>query len=589
MKRTRQDHTEKENVIDAALAKLGASPLAGLAEEIPRVHMDGSYPMAKADWGYVTSSGHIYLNPRKEGTAGEWTYVLAHLMLHLGMGHLQEERMSEPAWQQACDIAAARFLLDSKLGTPPMDVSAVPHDSAADEEKLYRRLLAEPGKRYGASLSLMSNGRADMVWDGKNSFRDFEAAFADSLRRALRDSIQLAGGQPRENGKARRSTATGYRRAKEWFVSSYPLLGAVAAGFEIVDDLATIQRMRVPIAAVNARLQEIYINPGCRLSFEEWQFILAHEFLHAALRHDVRCEERDPILWNVACDYIINGWLVEMRVGQMPEGLLYDGHFKGMSAEAVYDRLCENIRYYLSLDPKDIIYSGDGDWETQNGAEIDSFYRSAIQRGLDYHQQHGRGTLPGDFIEEVRAIQQPPIPWDVQLARWFDEQFQPLEPRRTYARLSRRQSATPDIPRPAWFLPEERAEQRIFGVLLDTSGSMERGLLAAALGAVASYAEARDVQHVRVVFCDAAAYDQGIMAPDEIAGTVKIRGRGGTVLQPGIDLLDEDVAFPKDAPLLIITDGACDRLNLRGRTHAFLIPAGNRLPFVPRGPVFRLK
>ena len=192
-------------------------------------------------------------------------------------------------------------------------------------------------------------------------------------------------------------------------------------------------------------------------------------------------------------------------------------------------------------------------------------------------------------MEEVRAIQQPPIPWDVQLARWFDEQFQPLEPRRTYARLSRRQSATPDIPRPASFLPEEQAEQRIFGVLLDTSGSMERGLLAAALGSIASYAESRDVHHVRVVFCDAAAYDQGIMAPDEIAGMVKVRGRGGTKLQPGIDLLDEDTAFPREAPLLIITDGACDRLNLRGRTHAFLLPAGNRLPFTSHGPVFRLK
>ena len=118
---------------------------------------------------------------------------------------------------------------------------------------------------------------------------------------------------------------------------------------------------------------------------------------------------------------------------------------------------------------------------------------------------------------------------------------------------------------------------------------MERGLLAAALGSIASYAESRDVHHVRVVFCDAAAYDQGIMAPGEIAGTVKVRGRGGTKLQPGIDLLDEDAAFPKDAPLLIITDGACDRLNLRGRNHAFLIPAGNRLPFTARGPVFRLK
>lgn len=428
-----------------------------------------------------------------------------------------------------------------------------------------------------------------MVWDGVSRFRDFEAAFADSLRRSLRESIQLAGGLTKAEQKVRKHSSTNYHRAKEWFVSSYPLLGAVAAGFQLVDDLAIVQRMRVPIAAVNARLQEIYVNPGCRLSFEEWKFVLAHEFLHAALRHDIRREGRDPILWNVACDYIINGWLVEMGVGQMPEGLLYDLYFKGMSAESVYDKLCENIRYYLSLDPKDIIYSSDNDWKTQNGVEVDSFYRSAIQRGLDYHQQHRRGTLPGNFVEEVRAIQQPPIPWDVQLARWFDEQFRPLEPRRTYARLSRRQSATPDIPRPAWFLPEEQTEQRIFGVLLDTSGSMERGLLAAALGSIASYAESRDVHHVRVVFCDAAAYDQGIMAPDEIAGTVKVRGRGGTKLQPGIDLLDADTAFPKGAPLLIVTDGACDRLNLRGRTHAFLIPVGNRLPFTAHGPVFRLK
>ena len=139
---------------------------------------------------------------------------------------------------------------------------------------------------------------------------------------------------------------------------------------------------------------------------------------------------------------------------------------------------------YLSLDPKDIIYSSENDWETQNGAEVDSFYRSAIQRGLDYHQQRRRGTLPDDFIEEVRAVQQPPIPWDVQLACWFDEQFQPLEPQRTYARLSRRQSATPDIPRPAWFLPEEQTEQRIFGVLLDTSGSMERGFSRSQTGPV---------------------------------------------------------------------------------------------------------
>lgn len=40
---------------------------------------------------------------------GEWTYVLAHLMLHLGLGHLQENRIHDPVWQQTCDIAVTRF------------------------------------------------------------------------------------------------------------------------------------------------------------------------------------------------------------------------------------------------------------------------------------------------------------------------------------------------------------------------------------------------------------------------------------------------------------------------------------------------
>jgi len=103
---------------------------------------------------------------------------------------------------------------------------------------------------------------------------------------------------------------------------------------------------------------------------------------------------------------------------------------------------------------------------------------------------------------------------------------------------------------------------------------MERALLAKALGAVASYSVARDVPGVRVVFCDAAAYDQGYMQPEDIAGTVKIKGRGGTVLQPGINLLRRAEDFPKEAPLLIITDAWCEnRLLLYGREHAYLIVA----------------
>jgi len=69
---------------------------------------------------------------------------------------------------------------------------------------------------------------------------------------------------------------------------------------------------------------------------------------------------------------------------------------------------------------------------------------------------------------------------------------------------------------------------------------------------------------------------------------VEVKGRGGTVLQPGIDLLEKAHDFPEQGPILIITDGFCDHLHVR-REHAFLLPEGRSLPFVPKGPVFPVK
>jgi hypothetical protein len=117
---------------------------------------------------------------------------------------------------------------------------------------------------------------------------------------------------------------------------------------------------------------------------------------------------------------------------------------------------------------------------------------------------------------------------------------------------------------------------------------MDHRLLGKALGAIASYSKARDVPAARVVYCDAAPYDAGYVPVDEIAGRVRVHGRGGTVLQPALNLLDHADDFPREAPVLIITDADCDTLRVR-RTHAYLIPSGASLPFTPRGPVFRVQ
>lgn len=405
----------------------------------------------------------------------------------------------------------------------------------------------------------------------------------------MAQAVRQASGLPGDERRHETVATT----ARRWFIDHYPLLGSLAMAFEIVDDPAVLRALQISIAAVDPEARRIYIDP-LRLDDAECRFVMAHELLHVGLRHDARRQGRDPFLWNVACDYVINGWLVEMGIGELPKvGGLLDPSLKGLSAESVYDRIVTDLRRYRKLATfrghalGDLLERTPDWWSRGDGLSLDELYRRCLAQGLAAHEEQCRGFLPAGLVEEVRALDQPPIPWEVELARWFDRFFSPPEKHRSYARPSRRQSSTPDIPRPSVVLSEGALDARTFGVVLDTSGSMDRTLLARALGAIASYAISREVPAVRVVFCDAAAYDAGYLPAEQIAGRVRVRGRGGTVLQPGIDLLEHATDFPADGPLLVITDGQCDSLRIR-REHAFLLPRGRSLPFIPKGALFRM-
>ena len=136
-------------------------------------------------------------------------------------------------------------------------------------------------------------------------------------------------------------------KASEWFLSHYPLLGGLASSFKIIEDIDLCRRYEIHIAAVDASRGEIYTNPSCCLTLEDWKFVLAHEYLHAGLCHHERCQGRDHYLWNIACDYVINDWLLAMHIGSMPEeNLLYDEYLHNMSAEASYDLIVKKMRKF---------------------------------------------------------------------------------------------------------------------------------------------------------------------------------------------------------------------------------------------------
>ena len=592
---------------DAGMAMVKTHPIFGpLAHRASWVRTAASQCPADG-WLVVLRHDAIHVHPKRHAEPAEWAFVLARGVLSYAMDFFQRDRGDWAAWSAACDAASTRFLATVKFGACPQDMQMPVDAPAWDEDRWYRQFCENGVPPWTAGLGLAGHRATSLQppedWSQESpahrrygfasTQETWSEVFAAGIANSVTQAVEIAAGTRTALGANTRSAPRSVtERARSWFISSFPLLGSMVAAFEILEDAELCRREEVMVAAVDETLRTIYLNPAAGLSEQETRFVLAHEILHVALRHMDRQRGRDHYLWNVACDYVINDWLIQMQVGSAPAlGLLHDLELRGLSAEEVYDRIAVDLRRMRKLQT---LAGQQGDMLQRRlrtdrvpFTDLDAFYKEQLGKGLMLHESQGRGLLPAGLLEEIRALLQPPIPWEVELARWFDHHFPPIETRRTYARLSRRQSATPDIPRPHVGPDSRWRDGRTFGVVLDTSGSMDKHTLAKALGSIASYAEAKDVPAVRVVCCDAAPYDLGYLPAQDIAQRVQIQGRGGTVLQPAITLLENSADFPKEGPLLIITDADCDHLDVH-RPHAYLLAPGRRLPFTPRGDVFTM-
>jgi hypothetical protein len=82
----------------------------------------------------------------------------------------------------------------------------------------------------------------------------------------------------------------------------------------------------------------LYYNPEfvATLNSATLTGVLAHEVMHPALQHHLRRSKRNPRRWNEACDYAINPLLLDAGLS-LPDGILVDHRFRGMSAEQIYN------------------------------------------------------------------------------------------------------------------------------------------------------------------------------------------------------------------------------------------------------------
>lgn len=544
---------------------------------------------------YKDFRAEFYIRRSNKFSSDEWSFVFATLAVYLGLDLYKKYSNKNMFVKQGLFLFAMHYVKNT-LGFQeiPKDweafyeletnISFKNESSVIEQLKNKSELLAKT-----QTISFMNDFNANDIeisdktgtfytsWSSNKAFGD---VFVDNLIEQAQRTIALRSSRNISEEELKKKNTLGYK-AKHWFEHHYPLLASLSASFKIIEDIQICKQFNIQIAAVSAVDKIIYINPLAQLNEMGTRFVIAHEILHIALDHSRRCGGRDALIWNLACDFVINHWLIEMNIGISPEGLFFDKSLANKSADEIYLLIASDVRLKKKMMTLKDMSAGEGtnkkscDMLDQDPAYFSEFAdacKEALLRGVFMHQSIGRGDLPADLIEEIKAINQPAIPWQVELAQWLAQRFPLDDNRRSYARPSRRQSSTPDIPRPSYIKPIYEKNTRTYGVILDTSGSMDKKLLGKCLGAIASYSAAQEVKEVRLIFCDAQPYDEGFVPIEMLVHKVKIKGRGGTVLQQAVNYLQNCHDFPDDAPILILTDGFFEGTLKVEREHAFLVP-----------------
>ena len=121
---------------------------------------------------------------------------------------------------------------------------------------------------------------------------------------------------------------------KRKMLVKYPFYGSVVANVEYRANT------NIPTAGTDGKV--IHYNPEFleKLSIEEQIFTFAHEICHIAFNHILRSEGKDPEVWNIATDAVINAFLKRDGL-KMVEGGVDIADAINYDAEQLYDKLLQ--------------------------------------------------------------------------------------------------------------------------------------------------------------------------------------------------------------------------------------------------------
>jgi len=317
-----------------------------------------------------------------------------------------------------------------------------------------------------------------------------------------------------------------------------------------------------PTAATDGR--NLYYNTQFfnALSNKEIEFVIAHEILHCVFDHLERREDRNPMIYNIAADYIVNNTLVRDKIGTIPTLVPCYQDFKYLdwTSEEVYDDL-DQKHDQDELEQLGELLDEHVDWESESEKDGDgnskrpSYSKEELRKirdevkenMLSAAQSAGAGNVPGEIQRIIKELTEPKMNWRELLRQQIQST---IKNDFTFTRPSRKAWHTGAV------LPGQNFDETIdISIGLDMSGSIgddqAKDFLSEVKGIMDEYKDYR-----RKIWCfDTKVYNEAEYTADggEDLLDYKLMGGGGTDFMANWEYMKENDIVPKK--FIMFTDG----------------------------------
>ena len=302
---------------------------------------------------------------------------------------------------------------------------------------------------------------------------------------------------------------------------------------------------------------------------KEIEFLFGHEILHCVYDHFGCRGDRDPMLFNVANDFAVNGDLKKHRVGEFITSVpcLYDAKYEGKSSEEIYDDLYENAEKISLQDLIDKLLDdhldGEGDGSDDEGEDdkegkgkrpkISPEERQKIRDEIKEAvlaaaaASDGAGNLPAGVKRLIQDMTAPKMNWRellrMQLESTIKSDF-------TWMRASRR----------GWHMdavmPGMKNDEMIdIAIAIDASGSIDERMLKDFLSEVQGIMDQFQAYKIHILTFDTRVYNPETYNSDnlDMICDYEVKGGGGTDFDCIFTYLKDEQIEPRR--LVVFTDG----------------------------------